>query len=190
MAYAIGVDNCAFIDLDEFIKVRSGRKLSEILAKYNKAPALCINWRLFGSSGIEKVEDAYDPDPLDITTRYSVLDRFTKCEKVLNQHVKQIVNLNYFRGLNRLPEFLNPHFTNFGAVNLQGQFVFGPFNQTNLTNVQEVELNHYITKSKEECRIRRSHRRADTGGLREEGWEKFFNDHNKNDIDESELEWK
>ena len=187
---ALGIDWCGFFDLDEFIKVRSTRKLSEILAKYNKAPALCINWRLFGSSGIEKVEDAYDPDPLDITTRYSVLDRFTKCEKNLNQHVKQIVNLNYFRGLNRLPEFLNPHFTNFGAVNLQGQFVFGPFNQTNLTNVQEVELNHYRTKSREECRIRRSHIRADTGGLWEEGWEQFFLTYDKNDIDESELEWK
>lgn len=55
-----------------------------------------MNWRLFGSNGIEKVEDIYDTDPWFITDRFSVLDRFLKCENVLNQHVKQIVHVGLF----------------------------------------------------------------------------------------------
>lgn len=70
--------------------------LAEILERHHVLPQLALNWRLFGSNGIEKVEDIYDTDPWFITDRFSVLDRFLKCENVLNQHVKQIVHVGLF----------------------------------------------------------------------------------------------
>lgn len=89
LASEAGIDWCAFIDIDEFIRVRSrGRTLEEILAKHRGLPSLAINWRLVGGNGIEKVEDIYDPDPWFITDRFNVLDRFPKCDRSLNQHVK------------------------------------------------------------------------------------------------------
>ena len=64
---ALGIDWCAFIDIDEFIRMRDGRKFKEFLSDFNLCPAISLNWRVFGSNGIEKVEQIYDPDPLDIT---------------------------------------------------------------------------------------------------------------------------
>lgn len=36
--YALGIDWCAFIDIDEFIKVRSTRTLKDILSDHNQNP--------------------------------------------------------------------------------------------------------------------------------------------------------
>ena len=154
-------------------------------------PQLSVNWRLFGSNGIEKVDDIYTPDPWYITDRFDVIERFQKCEKVLNHHVKQIIHLKMYRDNNaELPQFANPHFTNNCSFSTDGYPVVGPFNETRLDEVHEIELNHYITKSREECRIRRSYKRADTGFTREEGWESFFAAHDKNDIYEEQLEYR
>ena len=97
IAYSLGADWCGFFDLDEFIKVRSTRKLKDILSDFGQYPQLSFNWRIYGSNGIEKVEEVYDPDPLDVTDRYSVQERFTKCQATLNIHVKQMINLSWFR---------------------------------------------------------------------------------------------
>ena len=51
----------------------------------------------------------------------------------------------------------------------------------------ELELAHYITKSRRECQTRRCYRRADTGKPREEGWEAFFAEHDVNEIEDSEV---
>lgn len=174
---ALGIDWCAFIDIDEFIRMRDGRKFKEFLSDFNLCPAISLNWRVFGSNGIEKVEETYDPDPLDITDRYSVLGRFTKCGKSLNQHVKQILNLEWFRKANHTPVFMGPHSINYVSMSTDRHPVVGPWNMYNLDKVHCCELNHYATKSKEECRERRTRRRSDTGMAREEGWEVFFSQH-------------
>lgn len=178
-----GIDWCAFIDLDEFIKVRSNRRLADVLAEHSNINQLAVNWRLFGSNGLEDVEDIYDPDPLGITDKYNVLGRFPMCEGKLNKHVKQLVNLSFYRrGMIELPTFINPHFTNGVSYNLEGSMFYGPFNVEKLDEVHEVEISHYIVKSRQECKLRREYRRADTGGFRDEGWEGFFNAHDKNEV--------
>lgn len=140
-----------------------------------------MNWRLFGSSGIDCVIDG----------NFSVVDRFKKCERVLNRHVKQIVNVAWFRARSaHLPIFTLPHNTTSAARGLLGEMVIGPFNDFGLDHPRELEIDHYVTKSREECRQRRSFKRADAGTPREEGWENFFNAHDKNDIDESEIHYK
>ena len=122
---------------------------------------------------------------------FSVLTRFTKCEKVLNRHVKQMLNIEWFRARDaRLPRFILPHNTDSASKGLLGEMVIGPWNYWKLEEPRELEIAHYATKSREECRQRRSFKRADTGTPREEGWENFFNQHNKNDIDETEIHYK
>ena len=192
LANEAGIDWCAFIDIDEFIRVRNRtRTFAEILERHDGLPQLSLNWRLFGSNGIEKVEDIYTPDPWYITDRFDVIERFQKCEKVLNHHVKQIIHLKMYRDNKaELPQFANPHFTNNCSYSTDGYPVVGPFNETRLDEVHEIELNHYITKSKEECRIRRQYKRVDTGFPRAEGWESFFAVHDKNDIYEEQLEYR
>ena len=190
---SLGIDWCAFIDIDEFIKVRSSRSLKDILSDHGEKSQLSLNWRFYGSNGIEQVEETYDPDPLDITDRYSVLGRFTKCAAVLNPHVKQIINLGLFRNSHlALPIFFTPHSTSSISYGLLGEIVVGPFNGKEPGRVRELELAHYRTKSRQEYLDRRgTRRRADTGLPWDRGGlEPMWREDDKNDIDESELEWK
>ena len=78
-------DFATVIDVDEFMKINSILTLDQIFQKYSNYPALCVNWRLFGSSG----KEFYEPQP--------VYDRFKMCEKNLNQHIKMgMINLKLF----------------------------------------------------------------------------------------------
>ena len=171
-------DFATVIDVDEFITIRSTLTLGQLFFKYSKFPAIAANWRLFGSNGLK----AWDDRP--------VWERFTKCEKSLNQHIKiAMINLKLLRELGWLDKvrFLGPHNLNMPAFNLEGEAVAGPFNTRNLDMPHEIEISHYITKSEAECRVRRSMSRADTNGPREEGWEAFFEAHDKNEIEASTI---
>ena len=84
---------------------------------------------------------------------FSVVNRFRRCEHILNQHVKQIVNLAWFKARSAsLPIFTLPHNTTSAARGLLGEMVMGPFNRFRLDLPRELEIDHFITKSKEECR--------------------------------------
>ena len=73
------IDWLAFIDVDEFVRPRGKRTVKQILASFDGiAPAMALNWRLYGSSGKEDVENG----------DFSVLDRFKRCGRNLNKHVK------------------------------------------------------------------------------------------------------
>ena len=61
------------------------KSFKEILEEYSAFPSLALNWRLFGSSGL-KHDGTFD-----------VVTRFTKCEAVLNRHIKQVVNLKMMK---------------------------------------------------------------------------------------------
>ena len=185
LASSLGVDWCAFIDADEFIKIRSDRTLESILADYHDYPQLSLNWRLYGSSGIMDIQRDENGNPTP--DAYNVLSRFTKCERVLNRHVKQMVNIEWFRTRDAmLPQFMLPHNTNSASKGLMGEMVIGPWNQWKLDQPREIELAHYATKSRAEFMTRRNYRRADTGKPRE-NLEDMWLEHDKNDIDESEL---
>lgn len=101
-----------------------------------------MNWRIFGSSGLK------------FSGSYSVLDRFVKCEKVFNRHVKTIVHMSkaklYWNNL----AFQEPHSlrisatTDFTANSLGSAAVHGPFNPDFYD--PDVQLNHYFSKTFEE----------------------------------------
>lgn len=153
---------------------------------HSNCNTLAVNWRLFGSNGKETYEDI------------PVRERFTRCSRNLNPHLKQIVNARLLRrnGV-RHARFFTPH----ALKDLSWEHVFnfrngsGPFCNDNLDRIQPLEIHHYITKSKEECRERRSAPRSDTGLPREEGWLNFFTQHDANEVEWKELvqdkyQWK
>ena len=166
------LDWCAFIDVDEYICVRDvSRSFQDILEEFQAYPSLTINWRLFGSSRL-----SWDGS-------HDVVTRFTKCEAVLNKHIKQVVNLKMMRenGMLSKAHFVNPHYGNWAAVNLQKNAVIGPFNTQQLDQVQPLELNHYAVKTWDECLAKCSRGRADASCKRNA--EEFFREHDKNDIE-------
>ena len=97
------IDWLAFIDVDEFIRPRGKRTVKQILNGFaDITPSVALNWRLYGSSGIEEVVDG----------DYSVIDRFKKCGRHLNHHCKQVLNIAFLRKLSQMsspPIFVNPH---------------------------------------------------------------------------------
>ena len=166
------LDWCAFIDVDEYICVRDvSRSFQDILEEFQAYPSLVINWRLFGSSRL-----SWDGSR-------DVVTRFTKCEAVLNKHIKQVVNLKMMRenGMLSKSYFINPHYGNWEAANLQKNAVIGPFNTQCLDQVQPLELNHYVVKTWDECLAKCLRGRADVSCKRNA--EEFFREHDKNDID-------
>lgn len=166
------LDWCAFIDVDEYICVRDvSRSFRDILEEFQAYPSLAINWRLFGSSRL-----SWDGS-------HDVVTRFTKCEAVLNKHIKQIVNFKLMRenGMLSKANFINPHYGNWTAVNLQKNAVIGPFNTQCLDQVQPLELNHYVVKTWDECLAKCARGRADASCKRNA--EEFFREHDKNDIE-------
>ena len=166
------LDWCAFMDVDEYICVRDvSRSFQDILEEFQAYPSLAINWRLFGSSRL-----SWD-------SSHDVVTRFTKCEAVLNKHIKQVVNLKMMRenGMLSKAHFVNPHYGNWAAINLQKNAVIGPFNTQQLDQVQPLELNHYAVKTWDECLAKCARGRADASCKRNA--EQFFREHDKNDIE-------
>lgn len=78
--------------------------------------AICLSWRLFGSSGVE-----FDG------RNYSVLERFKMRQVGFNQHIKVVLNLDRVRCADG-QLFKCPHFAS-GVVakSVDGRAIVGPF---------------------------------------------------------------
>ena len=72
MANQQNLDWCAFIDIDEFLTIRSDRTLEDILSDFSDIPSLVLRWRLFSSGGQETV-------PVVNGRKNFSVKRFTKC---------------------------------------------------------------------------------------------------------------
>lgn len=168
-------DWAAFIDVDEFIVNNTSSSLKDVLERLQQFPQIGINWRLMGSNGLH----SYD------TFTSSVVKRFTRGDKHLNKHVKQIVNLSWFKkNLKPFPVFINPHCTNVASfgVEAQNQF-FGPFQTSRLETSHALELYHYAVKTPEELHAKVLRGRADTIISRVNEEQEYFQEHDKNDIE-------
>jgi len=171
---------CVF-DIDEFLALKRCGNIKEFLKDYVDKPSVSVNWRLFGDSGIASVENG----------DYSLVNRFVRCGRELNHHVKQIIN---FRVLGSRCSFINPHFLisegrYVSSVGCDGGTVSGPFNERVNPYTHSAFLAHYCCKTKEEWMtnrmpkgkcdfVRNSPARFD--GRREADFDKF----NQNDVEE------
>lgn len=156
-----------FIDIDEFITPLVTQDIASIMQNYEEAPALGIHWRLFGSNGELDYKDA------------PVVERFIRREVGVNRHLKCFVNPQ------RTERYLTPHkFHHVNAFAVDELLrPIGTYDSIPLNGTAEIiQCNHYATKSKAECILRRSRPRADTG--RSHGAD-FFVIHDRNDIEDT-----
>uniref|UniRef100_A0A6C0LKP8 Glycosyltransferase 2-like domain-containing protein n=1 Tax=viral metagenome TaxID=1070528 RepID=A0A6C0LKP8_9ZZZZ len=151
------VDWMIYLDGDEFVILNTPyNNIRQLLNNFKYAPSLAINWLMFGSNFKKK-----DPDGL-------ILEHYTKCEKLLNKHVKCFVQPH------AVSRAINPHFyvlkPDNKYYNLQGKTIDREFhfNEYNVSfNQAPMYVAHYVNQSEETYVKRRSVPRDDTGELRE-----------------------
>lgn len=141
----------AFIDTDEFIVLKQHNNFSEFLTEYKSSDAVGFNWVYFGDNYHES-----KPEGL-------VIDNFTFCQPGQNNHIKTIAKPD------RIESFGNAHFItmkpNSIYTDVKRNRITGPFNDNEVIDI--AQINHYFSKSKEECIRRYSRKRADTGTVYE-----------------------
>lgn len=152
-----------FLDCDEF--VYCPRDLHTFLPMYENAPGLTVHWRVFGSSGF----DYYSPKP--------VLQRFTQRAKEVNLCCKTFVN----------PKRTFKCYTSHRFEH-EGNPVDERYIEIKTAHAREdtptadlIQINHYATKSREECLIRRAERRLSTGEPHKSA-EEYFKINDKNEV--------
>jgi hypothetical protein len=164
----------AFIDLDEFLFCPDGQALPEFLADYLEFGGVGVNWVVFGSNGhltkpAGNVTENYRlRGPLDVTIPYphlavrdAVSGRITGYMPLF-AHIKSIVQPE-------AAEFCpNPHFVvyrkGFHCVGENRERIEGPFSRT--VSVEKIRLNHYWSKSAQECVEKIAKGRADSAEFR------------------------
>jgi Glycosyltransferase family 92 len=138
----------AFIDPDEYILPMDGHNLiDELRIREGIAPALAMNWCVFGTSGLEERPES---------TRGSYLWRASQHHD-MNLHIKSIVQPT------KVPQFqpLDPHhFRDVTTVDFMGRVAHGPF--TTQVRWDVVRLNHYISRSMPEAQQKMLKRRPNT----------------------------
>jgi Glycosyltransferase family 92 len=137
----------AFIDLDEFLVLPRHDTIADFLAEFETLDAIGVNWKNFGSSGLER----YEPRP--------VIDRFRRCswrEHGRNRRVKPLVRTAVMNrpGRPHTPKVLPPA----RYVDITGEKVRN--GETRLVHHETIRLNHYYTKSREEWEWKRARGRG------------------------------
>lgn len=157
----------AFIDVDEFIVPRTTDDIQTFLKDYEQYPALCIHWRLFGSSG----NLHYEARP--------VIERFTKRAAEVDRHVKSIVDPK------RTGRWVTVHKYTHGsecAVDEHRNPIEERESRPLPATADLIQLNHYVTKSYDECCERRGRLRADIPEKHK--MPEFFHAHDKNEVED------
>jgi hypothetical protein len=131
----------AFFDVDEFLVLKKHNNIKDFLSDYSSFNSIGVNWVVFGNNGLTEVNG-----------EYSLLKRFTKRQKDINPHVKNIVKL--------LPNVVMDVHNPLGTwYDTQGNQHQGSFNHDG--NIDIVQLNHYFCKTKEEYQLKIERGRAD-----------------------------
>ena len=165
----------AFIDADEFIFVKTGQTLLEYLNEFFSTAVniggLTVNWKIFGSNGLEK----YSPE--------LVTERFIRCaddKHIIDDQVKIIANPRW------IDYFIGPHSAQFrmGCSRYDEDFEEVLEKRNKKNPIKKIQLNHYHTKSLEEFILKRNRGRADDGTRYVT---KNFDVYDRNDVEDTEL---
>ncbi len=173
-----------FVDADEFFFAPDGRDLRDVLAGYDRPHigGLGINYVNFGTSGhvttpAGLVLESYlrragheTSVPLPSGLRSPELDpNDLRSYYPLNARISSVIRPD------RVARYVSPHYPEYlpgyHAVTERCEPVVGPM--TPQTSVDVLRMNHYWTKSEEECRRKFARGRSDTGLAR--AWPDEFN---------------
>lgn len=171
------ITHVAHIDIDEFIVLKKHKHIHDFIRSYIKTnnnnikcAGIGMNWRFFGSSG----HSTYENIP--------VTQRFTKCAKYLNHHIKTLFNKKYFRKYNECHSIQTTH-SEYPILSTSGKLITSAFNKETENDV--IQLNHYKCKTLEEFKEIRKRGRADIPTLIETD-KQIVNSFNVHDINEME----
>lgn len=137
----------AFIDLDEFIVPVADSSVPEFLKKHEDAPAVEINWLIYGSGGAVEKSDL------------PVMERFRHHSKgghKLNRHVKSIVNPRRVYSMIGCHEVAR---INGKAVDSHGNKIRKGFRDRE-PQQDVIKINHYAVRSREEFLEKQNRGRA------------------------------
>lgn len=157
-----------FVDIDEFVVTKkhsdSILQIVESLTKGKNVGGVALSWLMFGSNG-QKVK----PNGL-------VIENYTRrANDAYMNNIKTIANPRL------ISMFVNPHYPIYkyglSNVNEQGQRVVASLDYNKSTT--RVWVNHYFTKSKEECMEKIRKGIATVGVARTEA---IFKERDRNDI--------
>src|ERR1700733_6952543 len=146
-------DWLAFLDADEFLISKTDRKVSDLLGTHESHSAFAINWRIFGTSGVETtggrliMETFCRRGPVDFRANHNVKS-FVRPQKVT-----RVVNPHYF-------ETNEPYFDVLGNpivwVNGSPGVV-----QDGTIVCDDWRVHHYVLRSMEHWQRRLARGRAD-----------------------------
>jgi hypothetical protein len=166
-------DWAVFIDCDEFIYLKKHDNIKNFIADYSKCEAISINWALFGDNGHKIVRP----------NNYSLLERFTKRQKLVCPQVKTLISLHpkiKGRSFKKKSIKMRVHHCNgLKSYDTNMNRVIGPWNY--LGDYSVAQINHYFCKTFEEFHSKISRGKADSRGKRNIG---EFYSHNFNEIDD------
>lgn len=144
----------AFIDVDEFLLPVAISDLRQVLADYERHPALCVNWMVYGSSG--RICAPRDELVIEAFTRRAPI-RWpwnSQIKSVLDpKRTVRALHAHHFELLGSAP-----------AVDERHQPVHS--SATRAVSVDRIRINHYAVKSFEEFLRRRSRGRATVTAIR------------------------
>jgi GT2 family glycosyltransferase/SAM-dependent methyltransferase len=173
-AHGAETDWLAFIDVDEFLFSPQAKLLPDVLAAYADHPGVGVNWVMFGSGGHKQkpkggvLENFLRRGHLDAGVHYPHLLRPDGTYRPQNSHIKSIVQPSKVEGCT------NPHFMLYAdgarAVDENHQPIEGAF--TAKVSVAQLRINHYWSKSEDECRYKFNKGLADGKGSRD--WNEFL----------------
>lgn len=116
------------VDTDEFLFPIKDKNLIELLKKYDDYAALSVDWKIFGSGDVEKIE-----------TNKLMIESLTQATDQEDLRVKTIVKPRY------VAKFEHPHFPfllpGYSQVTENFEYFRGPFVPTESRNI--VTINHY-----------------------------------------------
>ena len=170
-------DFASFNDVDEFICLKKHANINDFLSNYTDVYGIGLSWRMFGDNGLTE----------PINNNYSTIDRFTRCGKKLNKHIKTILNLKMSQNMFH---FVNPHFID-AALKFnvildvdKKHFINGPFDFQASTEI--AQINHYYCKTKAEFAQKIANGRADAPNGGKDCMRTFahFDEANQNDIED------
>ena len=145
-----GTEWIAFLDADEFLLLHRHRCVRELLASFEPdVTQVCINWRLFGSSGQAVRKDGM------------VIERFTMAStpnERRNAHVKSFTRT----GCVQAPHIHAPHITGGRSVHADGsQRWMKVQGLTDRITHDVASIHHYVVKSQAEFQEKISRGRGD-----------------------------
>lgn len=127
----------AIIDIDEFLVPVESNSLPEFLKKYENYAGISVNWQMFGTSFIHKIQ------PNEVMIEKLLLRASVYYPE--NRHVKTIVRPMFVK------KFTNPHNAvfkpGFYSVNSDKEIILGPLSDRIV--VDKICINHYWTRDED-----------------------------------------